>query len=59
MEIEKLKKGDYILVKCKVEAVFSEGGMVAVSTRDCDEGFDAYVDEIYGIADNETFTQQR
>ncbi len=46
MKIENLKKGDYILVKCKVEAVFVDGGMVMVTTKDCDEGFDAYIDEI-------------
>lgn len=46
MKIENLKKGDYVLVKCKVEAVFINGGMVMVTTKDCNEGFDAYIDEI-------------
>ena len=52
MKIENLKKGDYVLVKCKVEAVFVDGGMVMVTTKDCDVGFDAYIDEIVG-AENE------
>lgn len=46
MKIENLKKGDYVFVKCKVEAVFVDGGMVMVTTKDCDTGFDAYIDEI-------------
>ena len=52
MEMEdlyNLKKGDKILVKCTVEAVFVQSGMVMVTTRDCDNGFDAYVDEIKGV----------
>ena len=52
MEIEdlhKLKKGDKVLVECTVEAVFVQSGMVMVKTRDCDDGFDAYVDEIKGV----------
>lgn len=52
MEMEdlyKLKKGDKILVKCTVEAVFVQSGMVIVTTRDCDNVFDAYVDEIKGV----------
>lgn len=36
-------------VICKVEAVFAESGMVMVSTKDCDEGFDAYEDEIKAL----------
>ena len=53
MEMEdlyKLKKGDKVLVECTVKAVFVQSGMVMVTTRDCDEGFDAYVDEVKGIA---------
>ena len=46
MKIENLKKGDYVLVKCKVEAVFADSGMIMVTTKDCDNGFDAYIDEI-------------
>ena len=52
MEMEdlyKLKKGDKVLVECTVEAVFVQSGMVMVTTRDCDNGFDAYVDEIKGV----------
>ena len=52
MEMEdlyKLKKGDKVLVECTVEAVFVQSGMVMVTTRDCDNGFDAYVDEINGV----------
>lgn len=44
--ITKLKVGDTILVKCKVEAVFTNSQMVMVTTRDCDKGFDAYADEL-------------
>ena len=47
-ELLNLKKGDTILVRCTVEAVFPESGMVQVSTRDCEDGFDAYADEIAG-----------
>lgn len=47
MDIKDIKKGDYILVRCKVEAVFPDSGMVMVSTRD--EDFDAYVDEIRSL----------
>lgn len=53
MEMEdlyKLKKGDKVLVECTVEAVFVQSGLVAVTTRDCDDGFDAYVDEVKGIS---------
>lgn len=52
MKIENLKKGDYVLVKCKVESVFVDSGLVMVSSKDCDEGFDAYIDEIVD-AENE------
>lgn len=55
MEMEdlyKLKKGDKILVECTVEAVFVQSGMVMVTTKDCDKGFDAYVDEIKESNDN-------
>lgn len=45
-DITELKAGDTILIKCKVEAVFPMSQMVMVSTRDCDQGFDAYSDEI-------------
>lgn len=44
--ITKLKVGDTVLVKCKVEAVFINSQMVMVTTRDCDQGFDAYADEL-------------
>ena len=48
-DLHKLKKGDKVLVECTVEAVFVQSGMVMVTTRDCDNGFDAYVDEIKGV----------
>ena len=48
MNITSLRKGDIILVECQVEAVFSDSGMVMVTTHDCTEGFDAYEDEIIG-----------
>lgn len=51
MNISNLKKGDKIIVECTVEAVFVDSGMVMVTTRDCDKGFDAYVDEIKGIVE--------
>ena len=46
MDISELRHGDKILVECTVEAVFVKSGMVMVTTRDCDKGFDAYIDEI-------------
>ncbi len=46
-EIKYLKPGDKVLVECTVEAVFTMSGMVMVTTRDCDKGFDAYCDEVY------------
>lgn len=49
-DLYKLKHGDKVLVECTVEAVFVNGGLVAVTTRDCDDGFDAYVDEVKGIS---------
>ena len=48
-DLYKLKKGDKVLVECTVEAVFVKIWMVMVTTRDCDNGFDAYVDEIKGV----------
>lgn len=42
----KLKKSDTVYVACKVDAVFIKGGFIQVSTRDCDQGFDAYEDEV-------------
>ena len=45
-DLKNLKKGDKILVECTVEAVFEKSGLVMVTTRDCDHGFDAYIDEI-------------
>lgn len=45
-EMMRLKRGDKVLVKCTVEAVFVKSGMVMVTTRDCDKGFDAYEDEV-------------
>ena len=58
MEMEdlyKLKKGDKVLVECTVEAVFVQSGMVMVTTRDCDNGFDAYVDEIKGVVNEQYY----
>ena len=52
IDINNIKQGDTILVKCKVEAVFSMSQMVMVTTRDCDQGFDAYTDEIVCIGEN-------
>lgn len=49
--ITKLKVGDTVLVKCKVEAVFANSQMVMVTTRDCDQGFDAYIDEIVCVGE--------
>lgn len=54
LDITKLKVGDTVYVRCKVEAVFANSGMVCVSTRDCDNGFDAYVDEIACIEKEQT-----
>lgn len=51
-DLHKLKKGDKVLVECTVEAVFVQSGMVMVTTRDCDNGFDAYVDEVKGVTNN-------
>lgn len=48
-DLYKLKKGDKVLVECTVEAIFVQSGMITVTTRDCDVGFDAYVDEIKGV----------
>lgn len=48
-EIMKLKRGDKVLVECTVEAVFVKSGMVMVTTRDCDKGFDAYEDEVIAV----------
>ena len=48
-DLYKLKKGDKVLDECTVEAVFVQSGMAMVKTRDCDNGFDAYVDEIKGV----------
>lgn len=45
-DLYKLKKGDKVLVECTVEAVFVQSGMVMVTTRDCDNGFDAYIGQI-------------
>lgn len=47
--VNSLKVGDIVLVKCKVEAVFSGSQMVMVTTRDCEKGFDAYSDEIESV----------
>lgn len=58
MEMEdlyKLKKGDKVLVECTVEAVFVQSGMAMVKTRDCDNGFDAYVDEIKGVVNEQHY----
>lgn len=62
MEMEdlyKLKKGDKVLVECTVEAVFVQSGMVMVTTRDCDNGFDAYVDEIKGTSNTRNDTEEK
>ena len=49
--LDGVKKGDYVLVKCRVDGVFSHSGMLSVTTRDCDNGFDAYLDEIEDVCD--------
>ena len=54
-DLYKLKKGDKVLVECTVEAVFVQGGMVMVKTRDCDNGFDAYVYEIKGVVNEQHY----
>lgn len=48
-ELSKLHENDYVLVKCRVEAVLVNSGMVCVSTRDCEDGFDAYMDEVIDV----------
>ena len=48
-EMMKIKRGDKVLVECTVEAVFVKSGMVMVTTRDCDKGFDAYEDEVIAV----------
>lgn len=48
-ELHQLKRGDKVLVECTVEAVFVKSGMVMVTTRDCDKGFDAYEDEVIAV----------
>jgi len=50
--MRKLKKGDTVYVACKVDAVFIGSGLIQVSTRDCDNGFDAYEDEVLETVDN-------
>lgn len=58
MEMEdlyKLKKGDKVLVECTVETVFVQSGMAMVKTRDCDNWFDAYVDEIKGVVNEQHY----
>lgn len=45
-DLYKVKKGDKVLAECTVETVFVQSGMVMVTTRDCDNGFDAYIGEI-------------
>ena len=54
-DLYKLKKGDKVLVECTVEAVFVQSGMAMVKTRDCDNGFDAYVDEIKGVVNEQYY----
>ena len=54
-DLYKLKKGDKVLVECTVEAVFVQSGMAMVKTRDCDNGFDAYVDEIKGVVNEQHY----
>lgn len=46
MNIKDIKQGDTILIKCKVEAVFAQSGMLKLSISDYDKVFDANVDEI-------------
>jgi hypothetical protein len=49
IDLSKLKQGDKVLVECEVQHVFVNGGMVQVATRDTEDGFDAYVDEIKDV----------
>lgn len=51
--MKKLKIGDTVYVACKVDAVFIGSGMIQVSTRDCDNGFDAYEDEVLDFVEAE------
>ena len=51
-DIHSLKTGDTILVKCNVYHVFPKSQIVCVGTRDCNEGFDVYSDEIIGVLNN-------
>lgn len=59
MDISKLKKGDTVLVKCTVESVFVNSGMVLVTTRDCNDGFDAYEDEIIKCDERKGWSRDR
>lgn len=43
-----IKRREWIQIYT-VQAVFVQSGMAMVKTRDCDDGFDAYVDEIKGV----------
>lgn len=56
INIKNLKHGDKILVECTVEAVFVNSGMVMITTRDCNKGFDAYIDEIKSVTPQEPRT---
>ncbi len=47
-ELMALKPGDTVYVKCVVDSVFVESGLVQVCTKDCQEGFDAYAEELEG-----------
>lgn len=52
-KLEELEKGDAVLVKAKVEAVFTGSKMVCVETRDVEKGFDAYTDEMASVNNDE------
>ena len=52
-DINSLKEGDTVLVKCKVACTFTGSQMACVTTRDYDKGFDAYPDEILAVLEND------
>ena len=52
-KLEELEKGDTVLVKAKVNAVFTGSKMVCVETRDVEKGFDAYTDEVASVNNDE------
>lgn len=52
-KLEELCQDDTVLVKAKVNAVFTGSKMVCVETRDAEKGFDAYTDEVASVNNDE------